>query len=300
MKEFYVPVLIIVPEIGTVDEKEGSFGLILRKWDVSIFDLATLATNHKLHISYELMGIFLRQCNMEFVISASSLEELQSKAKILKAALYINGLSPFIYPYASSHSLNEYAGINSRDSELLRDKLPEGLRSGLISKDVTVEVWPFELTLQTILGGNQSISNGLFSKAATDAETWEIMIRQFPVLSTVQNALVTAPMIQDIGQSLLHIWTAIESVFPKVNQEVSFRLALYLSQLSKHEKGRYEYFNYIKKAYGVRSKVAHGGNPNITIDAWMNAWNLLLDLCLSILHRKRLPEEDDLLREILS
>lgn len=302
MPAFYIPVLLLIPDDGATDVNKGSYGLVLRRWDVTIFDLATLQVRHLLHMPYELMAIFLRQCNMEFVVSASSLKEAQINAQVLKSMLYINGLAPFIYPYISTCSLNEYAGINSRDSDLLRDRLPEELRKGLTSEssDRKVEVWPFELTLQIIHDGDRLLTNASFERAVMDAALWQTLSTKHPALRIVQNALVAAPMIGDLGQSLLHIWTAIESIFPKVNQEVSFRIALFLAQLHRGEPDRYTYFTEVRKAYGTRSKVAHGNSHKVSIDEWRISWKLLIDACRSILQRGMLPSEDELLKEMLS
>ena len=39
-----------------------------------------------------------------------------------------------------------------------------------------------------------------------------------------------APMILPLSQSVLHIWSAIETLFPDVRMELKFRIALYVAQ----------------------------------------------------------------------
>jgi hypothetical protein len=296
---YFIPMLMLSPDDKANDLIEGSFELLIRKWEVSIFDLATLATKHKLHLPYEIMSVFLNQCNMELLIHESDFKRVKIEANIMKAMLYLNGVAPFVCPYISTHSLNDYAGINSRDSEILRAKLPEGLRYGLTSENANIEVWPFELTFQTIRIGKNTISNEVFKKAVNDLNQWEVLLNRYPVLNNIQNTLTAAPFIPTIEQSLLHIWTAIESLFSSINQEISFRLALYITQLNEPKDNRYEYLLSIKRAYATRSKIAHGTAKNITISEWETAWNLLIEICQAIINRKSLPDEKDLLKELL-
>ncbi|WP_338826381.1 hypothetical protein MTBGP_11970 [Moorella thermoacetica] len=299
MPNYYIPALFLVPGDNCKDVRVEPYGLVLRKWDVTIFDLATLETKHSLHIPYEMMTIFLRNCNMEFVISAPTVEKAKLEARVLKAMLYINGVAPHILPFISTHSINDYAGINCRDSEFLKDTLPNELKEGLTSKDGKVEVWPFELTLQTIIDGNLILTDTVFKQAVANARVWSKLNDSNAVLRIMQDSLTTAPLIVDKGQSILHIWTAIESIFPSVNQEISFRVALYLSQLNKNINNRYTYFIGVKKAYKTRSKIAHGNFDEVTIEEWRIAWDLLKDVCRSILERGEIPKEEDLLKELL-
>jgi hypothetical protein len=281
----------------------GPYALAPRRWDVSTFDLATLFTKHRLHgIPYELMGVFLAGCNMEFSVTEDTAAKAQAAFERLRTMLYVRGCAPFILPYLSTHSLNEYAGINGRDSELLRPTMHEGLREGITSKDPQVEVWPLQLTLQVIQGGDgHTIPAAMFEQAARDTEPWQRLTGSTPALRAVQAALIAAPSLTDMGQSLLHIWTAIESLFPRVDTEVSFRVALHLAQLAAPEvSDRQAYFTRVRKAYGVRSRVAHGNTAGITGADWQNAWDLLCQACRAIITRGTLPTEDALIGELLT
>lgn len=299
MARYFFPCLFLVPDPDTMDIQVGEYGLVIRKWDVSIFDLATLQVKHKLHLPYELINVFLKWCNLEFTVEAASVEEAMSKVQFLRTMLYIQGIAPFIIPIVASHSINDIAGINSRDSDLLRQKLPEGLREGLTSDMATVEVWPFELSLHVISIGEHRITSSLFESACNMARRWESLLQHHPPLRAVQDALTGAPTLGSISQSILHIWAGLESLFPSVNTEVSFRLALYLTQLNVTDTDKRMYFSTIQKAYRTRSKIAHGSIEEASTDDWKTTWELLCDACRSVLQRGNLPSEDDLLRELL-
>jgi hypothetical protein len=119
VRAFFYPLLFLVPGFdGPVVECQ-SFRLARRRWETSTFDLATLATKHKLHLPYQVMDVFLSRCNMELCISGKrSLEEANEAFQMLRISLYSNGVSPFLCPFVTTYSINEYSGINSRDSDL--------------------------------------------------------------------------------------------------------------------------------------------------------------------------------------
>jgi hypothetical protein len=113
------------------------------------------------------------------------------------------------------------------------------------------------------------------------------------------DAAVAAPTLGDLGQSLLHIWTGLEALFPSVSSEVTFRIALYIAQLTDIGADRLSRYEAVRTAYSIRSKVAHGTNTAVRIDEWNQAWKLLMD-CLNALHRREsLPSEKELLTELL-
>jgi hypothetical protein len=109
----------------------------------------------------------------------------------------------------------------------------------------------------------------------------------------------TAPMIPDVGSSILHVWQALESLF-NVNGELSFRLSLLISQLCGVLEIPSGMYRRAKTAYDVRSKIAHGKAPkNMTGKEWFTAW-LILTTCLrAIIEREELPSESDLFAELL-
>lgn len=110
----------------------------------------------------------------------------------------------------------------------------------------------------------------------------------------------TAPMIPDLSSSLLHAWQGIEALFPSVSSELSFRLALLVSQLCAPVRTeRLKTYEEAKRSYSKRSRAAHGNGAKLTYQDWLDAWDLLL-LCLSAcLQRGDLPTEEMLTHELL-
>lgn len=139
---FYFPLLFWVPS-SFEDVKAAPFGLHPRRWDVSVFDLYSLAAEkHPIRMTAELMQLFLPNVNLEVSVDALDHAEAKKLLDTLRVMLYVKGMTPTIAPFATSHSINEYAGINSRSSSLLREKLPEGMRHGITAEDTRVEGWP--------------------------------------------------------------------------------------------------------------------------------------------------------------
>ena len=94
----------------------------------SLFDFATLATKHRLHLPYQAMDVFLSRCNVELCVSGKqSLAGANEAFQKLRLSLYSSGVSPFLCPFVTTYSINDYSGINSRDSETLRAKMYPGI-----------------------------------------------------------------------------------------------------------------------------------------------------------------------------
>jgi hypothetical protein len=123
MPSFFFPCLILEPAFEGDTIRVGEVAIHKRLWSTSTFDLATLATKHKLHLAYQIMDVFLSHVNCELEIQAAKIEAATTNAEIFKAMLYLNGTTPFVMSFVTSHSLNAYSGINSRDSEHLVDRL---------------------------------------------------------------------------------------------------------------------------------------------------------------------------------
>jgi len=298
----YFPLMHLLPDFEENSINYKSYSLSKRLYEVSPFDIATLATKHKLHLPYQLMEVSLQHCNVELAIhEIKSLTSAKSQFSSLKLFLYVNKLTPFQSPVITTYSINDYAGINSRDSEALIQKLPVERRDGLKSDaDQKLEAWLFEMELQNIvLQGYMKINEDQFIKAVDSQNLWEQYKRDCPILQNIENAASIAPRIYPIEQSIMYIWTAIESLFPNINAELTFKLSLYLSQLNCLEKSRLDYYSKIKKAYSVRSKIAHGNKIDDPIREWINAWSILMHSIQSIIMRARLPDEQQLLRELL-
>src|ERR1039458_5630109 len=133
-------------------QTEGQFTFAMRRWETSLFDLASLATKHKLHLPYQLMDVFLGRCNCEVGVGGTdSLNEAKQAFESFRLGLYVRGVSPLICPFITTHSINEYSGINDRGVATLRERLPKGMEVGPTISDIEFEAWPYELSLQCIV-----------------------------------------------------------------------------------------------------------------------------------------------------
>lgn len=197
--------------------------------------------------------------------------------------------------------LIKYSGINSRDSEYLREKLDPQILEGLRSDQDTLEAWPIELSFQCILFQDYlRISKDGFFKAADKAAEWNRLTPKSALLKVVSDAANAAPKLLSLDQSLLHIWSALEALFPTVNTELSFRVALYLSQLIRPTGGRLATFENVRNSYSLRSKVTHGSRRDISLAEWRDTWGLLMEAVNAIIRRRGLPTEQELISELLT
>lgn len=298
--QFYFPLLFLTPDPDLSSVASPTFALRRRLWDTSTFDLATLGTKHALHLPYQLMDILLARCNLELRIEAASCEQATDELSALLLGLYAVGVSPTIAPFVTTYSINDYSGINSRDSEVLRAKLPADMQEGLTSECGTVEAWPVHLSLHChLIPEALSVRESQFQQAADKAKRWLEMERVTPVLRVVREAAQAAPLLPSTDQSLLHVWCAIEALFPAVSTEVSFRIALYLASLADHDGDGRDIFKSARRAYNLRSRVAHGSRRDVTKEEWQEAWHLLIGAANAIIEFGALPSEDDLLDRLL-
>lgn len=303
MARFYFPHLFWIPSSSEVVHS-GPFGLHPRRWDVSVFDLYSLvAEKHPLRMSAELMQIFLPRVNLEVSVDAEGHAEAKKLIDVFQAMLYLRSVQPSLAPFATSYSLNEYAGINSRSSSRLRDELPEGMRIGITSEESRVEGWPNELTFSIIQGESASYSKSIdadtFIQAAQDARVWQEIEIEFDKASMLRSALSKAPLMPDHASSILHIWQALESVFGK-GPELSFRMSLSLAELCGPVASRPEVYAQAKKSYQDRSGITHGKIDSVDVKQWMRAWDLLKDAVRAIILRRAIPSEDELFSDLLS
>lgn len=72
-----------------------------------------------------------------------------------------------------------------------------------------------------------------------------------------------------------------------------------MAQLNAKGSDRLDYHKRVKKAYDLRSKIAHGVKLDPGLEEWLEAWSLLTDSISSIVGRGGLPDEDTLLEEML-
>lgn len=302
MNDYFFPALFLVPGFDAPQIDSADVSLAKRQWETSTFDLATLATRHRLHLPYQVMDVFLSKCNLEVCVKQQpSLEDAVARLRSLKMALYGAGVSPFVTPFVTSHSINAYSGINSRDSETLRSKLPPGMQEGITSNTTTVEAWPLDLSFQcVVLPDTLRVTDEVFMDACNKATTWSSMIATQDTLRGFSDAALSTVMMGSLSQSILHMWCAIESLFPSVGTELSFRVSVYLAQLVSQGAGRRGYFEKVKKGYNTRSRIAHGAKHEATIEEWKAAWEIVMDTFNALVRRGLLSSEEALLADLLS
>lgn len=300
--DFYFPVLFLVPALEGEKLESSTFCIAKRQWETSIFDLATLATKHKLHLPYQAMDVFLSRCNLEIrVTGQTSLQLAITTFQAFRLALYAEGVSPFLSPFVTTHSINEYSGINSRDSDTLRNQLPDGLRVGPKSTDISFESWPFELSFECIVSKESvGLSKEQFANAVNKAELWRKITSTMNALLAIEEVVANAPKLMPLSQSVLHLWSGLEALFPSVSTELSFKIALYLTQLIASGSERMEVYESVRASYNLRSAITHGARPDVSIEEWQKTWRLLLDAVNAIMRRGKMPQEKELLTELLS
>lgn len=301
-QSYYFPVLSLIPDFDEVILTGPKINIIKRLWDTSIFDLATLATKHRLHMPYQLMDVFFKGCNLEICIkNENNTSEAISRFCSIRIGLYTEGVSPFYAPFYLTHSVNEYSGINSRDSELLIQKLPNELQHGIKSEDASVEGWPFEVSLSNHnLPKLLKVTEKQFLNAIKKSEVWQKLQRDNDALIAVSSAINASPLIISRDQSFLQLWCGLEALFPNVNTELNFKIAMYLTELAEPSTNRVDYFKKVQKSYNLRSQVIHGSKRNISINEWEGAWQILMDIINSIISAEKLRNEKELFEAIIS
>jgi hypothetical protein len=302
LPSYYFPCLgISGPEAETVPRD----GVILRRrlFEPSSFDFATLGGFHGLQFKWQMLDLFVSQCGVEIEITdVPDFAAAQERIRLLQAMLYVHWVTPFIVPFGLTHGMRDYSGINSRDSDALREKLPPELQVGFTSADGHIEGWLHEPALECVsIPSKGSVTAETFAAAAASADQWLVLEREFAPLSAARRALQAAATMQDVPSSLLHVWQGLEALFPNVSSELSFRLALLIAQLCAPVRNdRMKTYRVAKGSYGQPSRVAHGDGSKVDFQAWLDAWDLLV-LCLSAcLERRGLPTEDALTSELLA
>lgn len=297
---YFFPASFLIPGFEKDGVQAGRFGLAKRKWGTSTFDFATLATKHKLHLPYQLMDVLVEACNCEIQVDhADSLDSAKLYFESIRVGLYVQQITPFLCPYVTTVSINDYSGINERDTALSRNEEPK-IPSPFSSRSTQLEAWPVELSMQCVaIPKAFEVSEQQFEEAADFAEKWFQLCSQNGAIRTVSSALTTSGRLESHEQSILHMWTAMEALFPKVSTEVSFKIALYLAQLCAPQDEKREFHSRAKKAYSIRSKIAHGSSKKFRHDDWLQSWRLILSCVSAIAVRNGLPTEEELLNELL-
>lgn len=301
MQSFYFPASGIVPQFEERSIEAGEFGLHRRLWKTTTFDFATLGARHRIHFSWQLMDAFLGSANCELVIKSSDVEEGREKARLFQAMLYLEGASPFIMPFVTNYSVNQYTGINSRDSPTSFDKdMPQELRTGLTSSTGTVEAWLHDPSFQSFSVPDRiTVSASVIERAAENATRWVALESAHSELKAARLAFVLAPSIPHIGASVIHLWHGIEALFPGVSSEVSFRLSLLVAQLCRDLESPKATYKRARVNYSHRSAVAHGRLKSVGQPEWTETWELMRMCLRSVLNRGTLPTDEELLESAL-
>lgn len=305
MPKYFVTALIVRPDPLSHCEANG-WSMVPRAWGVGITDWAYLATsgNHEMRVEYQLADVLSRGCNMEISVEADGIDEARRLFRYLYVSLLLHGVPPFFTPFISSHTINDFSEISASPASLkdARAARSRALRDG----DEHVEFEWNEAhmgSLHAPLGAGATISHQEFSQAASYSKEWGALVLAEGSALVLQETLISAPQIPSHGQSIMQIWSGLESLFPQVSAELSFRLALYLAEMIQPRGDRRPQFERIRAAYKVRSRIAHGsrrraGAPSER-EEWTDAWNLLVAVARAAAVRGGVPSEDVLTSELL-
>lgn len=86
---------------------------------------------------------------------------------------------------------------------------------GITSGIDTVEAWPYELSFDCrTINDKRNVSVESFNGAAKFADEWIQATNENSALAALESAMTDAPKLSSCAQSILHIWTALESIFP--------------------------------------------------------------------------------------
>jgi hypothetical protein len=304
MQSYFFPCLGINPKFDESLWESGNVAVRRRLFSTSSFDLATLAASHNLHVPHQLMDVYLSDCHLEFEIrGAQDFQQATDQMQVLRMLFYLKGLAPFLVPFCTTYSVNEYSGINARDSETLRKELSPEMQTGLTSESGKLEAWAVDMSMLLLRteGQPQEVTTRMCEKVVSEFSRWDQLEKKHPTLSLVRKMTNSAPMIPDEGSSILHMWQALESLFPSVNAELSFRLSLLISQLCAGLEIPSNMYQYAKAAYNVRSKIAHGAGLKEGKEGtyWFRAWWILRTCLQAIIEREDLPTEESLFEELL-
>jgi len=80
-----------------------------------------------------------------------------------------------------------------------------------------------------------------------------------PKFQNAMQALTSFHCIPYASTCLLVAWSGLEALF-EVDQEISFRLSLYIANFLRSGDGRYAEFEKLRRSYDDRSRVAHGAS----------------------------------------
>jgi hypothetical protein len=175
---FYFPLLFLRPNLEG-DLTIGQYAIAVRKWSTSTFDLATLATQHDLHIPYQVMDVMLSQCNIELAIcDVTSHDQAIEHLDYFRVGAYLAGCSPFVVPFVTTKSVNEYSGINERDSALQLGETPK-VPSDFSSTSGKLSAWPVELSFSLYYSYKRStFHKGTFLNRSSNCKHMAVIVQE--------------------------------------------------------------------------------------------------------------------------
>lgn len=260
MPNFFFPVTWLLPAFeGDLCGNE-QVRVHRRKWEVPIYDLySLLAERHPIRVPPELMQVYLQSVSLEFETAARDFAEAADRIDAYRAMLYLRGTCPTVAPFVCNTSVNTYAGINARSSGH-QATMHEGMRKGITHATARIETWAHELTFACIVGAPgqfaRDVGTGVADGAGRDLEKWLDLEKRTPILRAARRALVKGPLMPELESSILHIWQGIESLFPSISTEITYRTSLLLAELLAPLRPRSETYETAKKSYGDRSKIS--------------------------------------------
>ncbi|HAM43741.1 MAG TPA: hypothetical protein DCM67_01780 [Propionibacteriaceae bacterium] len=302
VQRYYFMAQGAVPADQHNDLVQGPFRVIPRRWHVSTWDWALLATEHELHLPFQLPDLEAQSVNLELAVEADSVRTAVTMVEALRLALACHGLVPVSTPTICSHSVNDFSGIKQFAKDTSDPR--HGRALAIASRSETVWMAGIRGGPVAILpeSATRELSESVFAPSASMALRWLDIAKGAPRLRVLEEAALTAPTITNLGQSILQMWTGLESLFPEIHSELSFRLALHLAQLDPAT--RRAQFARARKAYVLRSKVAHGHDlsepSQKNRDAWTECWELLHSTVMALIVRGGLPTEEQLVEELLT
>jgi hypothetical protein len=102
-----------------------------------------------------------------------------------------------------------------------------------------------------------------------------------PMFQNAMQALTSFHCVPYENVCLLLAWSGLEALF-KTNQEISFRLSLYISNFLKKGPERVEIFERLKRSYDVRSRITHGSGGRLNdIHEYADYTRDILRACLA-------------------
>jgi len=116
------------------------------------------------------------------------------------------------------------------------------------------------------------------------------------IFSTAMRCYGNAHQLVDLDTRIMLLWAGIEGLL-SVDAELNRRLALYASLLrAGNPTEKAEYFGHVKRAYGVRSKVVHGGfvSAEKLHNGYAEASEILASLLARCVELGRVPSPQEL------